>query len=697
MKEKMSKASEMKRKKKNKAHLHQFQNNPNILTNSKTTPSSSPNCTLPPKSSPPPSPPPPDSDDEDERKQKKVKLVVRLPTSNLNQLNKIPKIEDSDSGSGCEDSEDDVDLGGSPKKRKINDEVYRSGDIKEEKVWKAIDVLHGSQLETGPMTPLPDKKLLLFILDRLQKKDTHGVFSEPVDPNELPDYHEIVEQPMDFGTLRKKLDGRAYKNLEELEADILLICSNAMQYNAPDTVYYRQARSIQEIARRDFANLRHEGDDGEPQPKVVRRGRPPGKTQKKHIEKSPVDRIGAEISSDVTLASGEEKGAGPNSSYCLRKTSSLYKFRSSDGFSTPNRSSIGENGSEWSIDWNNEFPASILRADMKHGNKNITVDITKRDSYREYQPLGSDNDLLRLLNIDVDMKRLIPVGLNFAQHAYPRSLAKFAAILGQAAWKVASRKLESVLPAGVKFGPGWVGETEALPSFSGVKQKSPGQLAADRHSSGPVTTPGENPALHQSKSSEQMVEAVRLLNSQNELPVQSGGAPWGVQGCPPQALQKSMFHPSRNGFSGVYGQSLSQLGMSSPAVAPGQSGPQEGLSSYQVPGVVHRNDASSSSVHPVSSSSVHHTSSYDNLGFEESKFSHSSNMVIKGKSLDSSTKQEVNPGRSDYEYLPAELKPRLPIPPDLNVRVPGPSSPSSSLVGSSPQQQPDLALQLVTS
>ncbi|KAG9154235.1 hypothetical protein Leryth_000692 [Lithospermum erythrorhizon] len=695
-------ASEMKRKKKNKAHLHQFQNNPNILTNSKTTPSSSPNCTLPPKSSrrnstPPPSPPPPDSDDEDERKEKKVKLVVRLPTSNLNQLNKIPKIEDSDSGSGCEDSEDDVDLGGSPKKRKINDEVCRSGDIKEEKVWKAIDVLDGSQLETGPMTPLPDKKLLLFILDRLQKKDTHGVFSEPVDPNELPDYHEIVEQPMDFGTLRKKLDGRAYKNLEELEADILLICSNAMQYNAPDTVYYRQMLwhfrpGSYKRRCKGFANLLLAAMMANPN----RRSKEADLLYIVITEKSPVDRIGAEISSDVTLASGEEKGAGPNSSYCLRKTSSLYKFRSSDGFSTPNRSSIGENGSEWSIDWNNEFPASILRADMKHGNKNITVDVTKRDSYREYQPLGSDNDLLGLLNIDVDMKRLIPVGLNFAQHAYPRSLAKFAAILGPAAWKVASRKLESVLPAGVKFGPGWVGETEALPSFSGVKQKSPGQLAADRHSSGPVTTPGENPALHQSKSSEQMVEAVRLLNSQNELPVQSGGAPWGVQGCPPQALQKSMFHPSRNGFSGVYGQSLSQLGMSSPALAPGQSGPQEGLSSYQVPGVGHRNYASSS-VHPVSSSSVHHTSSYDNLGFEESKFSHSSNMVIKGKSLDSSTKPEVNPGRSDYEYLPAELKPRLPFPPDLNVRVPGPSSPSSSLVGSSPQQQPDLALQLVTS
>lgn len=34
---------------------------------------------------------------------------------------------------------------------------------------------------------------------------------------QLPDYHEIIEHPMDFGTVRKKLDGGLYSNLEELE------------------------------------------------------------------------------------------------------------------------------------------------------------------------------------------------------------------------------------------------------------------------------------------------------------------------------------------------------------------------------------------------------------------------------------------------------------------------------------------------
>ncbi|GFZ12528.1 DNA-binding bromodomain-containing protein [Actinidia rufa] len=52
---------------------------------------------------------------------------------------------------------------------------------------------------------LPGKKLLDLILDKLQKKDTYGVYAELVDPEELPDYHDVIEHPMDFATVRKKL------------------------------------------------------------------------------------------------------------------------------------------------------------------------------------------------------------------------------------------------------------------------------------------------------------------------------------------------------------------------------------------------------------------------------------------------------------------------------------------------------------
>ncbi|KAL2336921.1 hypothetical protein Fmac_011367 [Flemingia macrophylla] len=55
-----------------------------------------------------------------------------------------------------------------------------------------------------------------------QRKDTHGVFSEPVDPEELPDYHDIIKQPMDYGTVRKKLDKGLYPDLEQFEVGVAI-------------------------------------------------------------------------------------------------------------------------------------------------------------------------------------------------------------------------------------------------------------------------------------------------------------------------------------------------------------------------------------------------------------------------------------------------------------------------------------------
>ncbi|KAL6226249.1 hypothetical protein ACLB2K_000212 [Fragaria x ananassa] len=49
-----------------------------------------------------------------------------------------------------------------------------------------------------------------------------------------------------------ELDQGAYANLEQFEKDVLLISSYAMQYNAPDSIYFRQTRSIQELAKNDF-------------------------------------------------------------------------------------------------------------------------------------------------------------------------------------------------------------------------------------------------------------------------------------------------------------------------------------------------------------------------------------------------------------------------------------------------------------
>uniref|UniRef100_A0A667YEG9 Bromodomain and WD repeat domain containing 1 n=1 Tax=Myripristis murdjan TaxID=586833 RepID=A0A667YEG9_9TELE len=55
-------------------------------------------------------------------------------------------------------------------------------------------------------------------------------FRRPVDPANYPDYHDIIDTPMDFGTVKKTLEEDRYENPVELCKDTRLIFANAKAY-----------------------------------------------------------------------------------------------------------------------------------------------------------------------------------------------------------------------------------------------------------------------------------------------------------------------------------------------------------------------------------------------------------------------------------------------------------------------------------
>ncbi|KAK1388639.1 Bromodomain-containing protein 9-like [Heracleum sosnowskyi] len=630
-----------KRKKKGRPSLVEIQKR-NLLLQQQHTSSSSSNLTRPSN---------PHHDDDDERKQKKVKLVVPL--------------------------------------------LGRSDDDQGEKGVKVTDSVQGAGVDSGPTTPLPDKKLLVFILDRLQKKDRHGVFSEPVDPDELPDYHEIIEHPMDFGTVRKKLEVGLYSNLEELETDVFLICSNAMQYNPSYTVFFRQAQSIQELAKRDFENLRHEGDDGELQPKVVRRGRPPGKQQKKPSGSSSADRIGPELSTGVTLATEEENTMGSNA-YNLRKAPMMSKFLSADMAVNTHRSRNGEKYSEWLADWNDEFPGYILRADMKYGKKHFTIDETRRHTYKQFHPSTSSHEPTLLSDLDGDTKQLMPVGLT-SEHSYARSLARFAANLGPVAWKVASKKLESVLPPGMKFGPGFVGENEAPPEspFSTFEEQRISHKLASNGSPGrPVTgsTAGVNrEVVPRFPGKDSMPEVDKRLNSQ-ELVVHSSPPFSGTESrLTFQNQHDHIYHSDTNSFNGVFREDIpSRMGLVGEQVLTGQSGPGDALFYPQTPALIARMDST------LTQSRFRNITDSGGPDYSDSlRMFQSDNRMTPDTCTDLHDVPEVrSSSRQSWQAsFPHPRSYSFAVQPNLNVELQGQGSPSSRLGVGSPQQ-PDLALQL---
>ncbi|CAN1302816.1 Transcription factor GTE3, chloroplastic [Linum perenne] len=82
-----------------------------------------------------------------------------------------------------------------------------------------------------------DNSLLLKkcsqILSKLMKHKFGHIFNVPVDVvgMQLHDYYDIIRQPMDLGTVKKKLGKNLYGSPQDFAADVRLTFHNAMRYN----------------------------------------------------------------------------------------------------------------------------------------------------------------------------------------------------------------------------------------------------------------------------------------------------------------------------------------------------------------------------------------------------------------------------------------------------------------------------------
>ncbi|GJN30187.1 hypothetical protein PR202_gb18475 [Eleusine coracana subsp. coracana] len=362
------------------------------------------------KPPPPPSPPALVETPSPQRRRKKKgrPSLLDLQRRSLRLQAQNPSPADSPARRDPNPSDDDDDDGSGRRRQKRHKSVL-AGGVKEERGEGTKDATKATgkgdaASAGGPTgTPLPDKKLLLFILDRLQKKDTYGVFSEPVDPKELPDYHEIIEHPMDFSTIREKLLNDSYSILEEFENDVFLLTSNAMAYNSPDTVYHRQARSIEALAKKDFENLRQPSDEEDEPPKPpARRGRPP---------KNPTidDDVSPDLSNAKTIKSEDNAET-------IRKRLTGDKTRNTN---TPMKDS-------------STFHSMLGSFSAR-----------RPDKIGEYSGGDSTATCIR------------------------PELGAVAAKLGPVAWDLAANRIRRTLPPGTNFGPGWVVDGEQPENLQG--------------------------------------------------------------------------------------------------------------------------------------------------------------------------------------------------------------------------------------
>ncbi|XP_056133383.1 bromodomain testis-specific protein [Lampris incognitus] len=82
-------------------------------------------------------------------------------------------------------------------------------------------------------------------------------FYTPVDTVALGlyDYYDIIKQPMDLSTIRKKMDQRKYMNAQEFAGDVRLMFNNCFKYNPPSHEVVILARKLQDVFEARYVKI----------------------------------------------------------------------------------------------------------------------------------------------------------------------------------------------------------------------------------------------------------------------------------------------------------------------------------------------------------------------------------------------------------------------------------------------------------
>ncbi|KAJ2359009.1 hypothetical protein GGF43_000423 [Coemansia sp. RSA 2618] len=91
------------------------------------------------------------------------------------------------------------------------------------------------------------RKAVHRVLRKLARHPSAFPFMVPVDVvrDGCPTYYDVVSEPMDLGTVRRKLDENKYASVSEIERDVRLVFSNCYLFNPPQTPVNNMGKDVE--------------------------------------------------------------------------------------------------------------------------------------------------------------------------------------------------------------------------------------------------------------------------------------------------------------------------------------------------------------------------------------------------------------------------------------------------------------------
>lgn len=121
------------------------------------------------------------------------------------------------------------------------------------------DALDPRNPPPGSLRTLPKHqiKFALASLRSVKRLKDASPFVEPVDHVKLniPTYYTVITNPMDLGTMERKVNEGKYTSFTEFMEDMELIVSNSVQFNGPDSFITDMARNIKASFEKHMNNM----------------------------------------------------------------------------------------------------------------------------------------------------------------------------------------------------------------------------------------------------------------------------------------------------------------------------------------------------------------------------------------------------------------------------------------------------------